>query len=769
MAGIRLRVAAWLRANWARTIPVVVLVAVVAGAALSLAVGARRTATAPDRYTAAHGGDADLSLFQFEGPPLIDAVRDLDGVERAYATTFVGAGPVGDDGLVLDNINPFAGDDDANGAELVEGRFTDDAASDEFTVNESLAELMDLDIGDRLRNISLSQEQVSANDFDVENPGGPTFEATLVGIVSTPSDFDNPFPTITYSNGLLDAHPDIGIVATLMTVFVEDDVAPSDVYGQIQALPFGDTVFESDEQMVTQSSRDAVGFQVTALWIVTIVALVAAALVAGQLIARHLRTTAGERAPLQALGYRPRQIAAEAAIEGAAIGVIAAMLAAVVATLGSALFPLGVLRGFEPDPGPRLDVAVVVLGGIGLVVVVAVTAAIAAGRSAILPVARPRKATVADRLATAGAKPALVHGARFALGRSARRGVPPLAVIIGTAVSIVGLVGAFVVGLSVLRVGDEPERWGRNFDLIVGNPFLPAATDLVAAASVDPDVEELTAATAAGLVIDGQDITLLAFEPVIGNLLPVITAGRAPAAPDEIALGRAAARKLGYGIGDAVPVESDDGIVELALVGYVITPESAGDGSAMTFDGYAALDESATKNLVLVRMRDGAPAAAFERVQALATTPPDTSSTPSSVRSLERVGATPFLLAVVLAILSAALLAHNLITSGRERARDLAVMRALGADRRQLRGTLHWHATTVAVIGLAVGVPLGALLGARVFRYVADRIGVVSTPSIPPFLIAAVVIGVLLVANLAAAWPARLAARVQPAVVLRRS
>jgi hypothetical protein len=41
------------------------------------------------------------------------------------------------------------------------------------------------------------------------------------------------------------------------------------------------------------------------------------------------------------------------------------------------------------------------------------------------------------------------------------------------------------------------------------------------------------------------------------------------------------------------------------------------------------------------------------------------------------------------------------------------------------------------------------------FHYIANRIGVVSTPSIPLLLPVAVVAGIVAVANLAAAWPAR--------------
>src|SRR6188768_3740207 len=105
MAGVWMRVATWARANWRRTIPVVLLVAIAAGAASALAAGSRRTATAPDRYTAVHGGDPTAVLYQPYGPPLTDDVRALPEVEWAEAITFIAAFPLDRDGEVVFDSN----------------------------------------------------------------------------------------------------------------------------------------------------------------------------------------------------------------------------------------------------------------------------------------------------------------------------------------------------------------------------------------------------------------------------------------------------------------------------------------------------------------------------------------------------------------------------------------------------------------------------------------------------------------------------------------
>ena len=77
------------------------------------------------------------------------------------------------------------------------------------------------------------------------------------------------------------------------------------------------------------------------------------------------------------------------------------------------------------------------------------------------------------------------------------------------------------------------------------------------------------------------------------------------------------------------------------------------------------------------------------------------------------------------------------------------------------------QAVTVAVMGLALGIPLGVIVGRTSWRWVAD-----STPLlyVAPVALLAILIAIpatLALANLLAALPARRAALVRPAEVLR--
>jgi ABC-type antimicrobial peptide transport system permease subunit len=95
------------------------------------------------------------------------------------------------------------------------------------------------------------------------------------------------------------------------------------------------------------------------------------------------------------------------------------------------------------------------------------------------------------------------------------------------------------------------------------------------------------------------------------------------------------------------------------------------------------------------------------------------------------------------------------------------LLKALGFVRRQVAAAVCWQASVVALIGIAIGVPGGIAAGRVLWRVFATNFGVVPVAVVEPVLIAVLVAGVLAVANLLAAAPALLAARSDPARLLR--
>lgn len=762
VSAVWFRVSIVVRRRAASIVVAAVVIGVLAGLALALTAGTRRTASAPDRYTAWAGGDPDLQITQQAGLPLTDRVASLPGVSEAKGYTFVLSFPLSPkDGAPLLDLNPFAGQDDVVGARVVEGRFTDPDEPYEFTVNRPLARELErrfgTKVGDRFEFVSYSSDQVRGNvDLEKEAPALDPFTATLVGITESPTEFDEAGAQLVLSDALLDAHPDVGVVQSLIVAKVGSGTDPRSVLDAVRSMPAGVDAYGVPIRIVSDSARRAVSYQAFALWLVSALALAASAVIAAQIVARTLRVGDDERSVVTTLGWRSRDLAAERAIAGAVIGVIALPVAVAVAYAGSIPFPLGLLASLEPHPGATFDLLVLCVGLPAIVVVAGAAGAYAGARGSL---ARSRSAPSragATQLPADVGMP-LTVGMNFATSTvSGRR--PWRGIVLG-AIGLAGLVGSAFTGVALVDAVDTSARWGVDFDAMFGNPYIEAPGDLVTPLLDLDGVVDVTAANIGSVTIEGSDTSVLAFEPSKGDLEPVVLSGRAPVGDDEIALGAEVARKVGVGVGDDVEVQGVTGeSFPMEVVGIVVTPDMAGGGAAMTFGSYERTNPDATRNVVFVRFAPDAPAEVEEEVAAAIYSPPDSLATPVSIRALERVTAAPFILAGVFALVLAVSGTYLLVASVSGRSRELAVLRALGAERRQLRAVVRWQTALVVGAMVLIGVPVGILLARVVLRAVTTALGIVPTVDFPVLLVVACALVPLALADVVAilsAWRSR--------------
>jgi putative ABC transport system permease protein len=113
------------------------------------------------------------------------------------------------------------------------------------------------------------------------------------------------------------------------------------------------------------------------------------------------------------------------------------------------------------------------------------------------------------------------------------------------------------------------------------------------------------------------------------------------------------------------------------------------------------------------------------------------------------------LLAVVVAVLG---IVNTLVLAVVERTRELGLMRAVGATRRQVRTLVRRESVLMAVLGGLTGVGLGTLAGVALSRSLADS-GITSL-SVPVGTLVAYLLAATLVGVLAAVGPARRASRI---------
>ncbi len=140
---------------------------------------------------------------------------------------------------------------------------------------------------------------------------------------------------------------------------------------------------------------------------------------------------------------------------------------------------------------------------------------------------------------------------------------------------------------------------------------------------------------------------------------------------------------------------------------------------------------------------------------------------PAEIANYRTVGATPALLAGVLAAGAIGALGLTLVASVRQRRRQFALLKALGFTQRQLAASVAWQSSVAAVVGVLAGVPIGIALGRWLWTLFADGISAVPHPTVPIPAIVAVALGAVVFANVVSLIPGRIAARTRTSLLLR--
>jgi ABC-type lipoprotein release transport system permease subunit len=764
------RVGLVLRAQWRATAALALVIAIGIGVVLAFAAGAARTSTVPDRYTAAAGGDPDANVEQEGGRSRRSEVASLPGVASVDAASFVfGELAPRDGGSPLDAY-VFSGKADAVGRKLAAGRAPDPKVRGEFVASGNFLK-PGVAIGSKFELRVLSQADADRGGFEAMGEAGtrPSIvPAVLVGILNGPAELEpEPTPLVVFSDALLDDH-DIAVATTLMTVRLRPGTNFAALRAQLDALPDGKSLRLDHSQLVGSEVRTAVDGQARGFWLLALVAAATAVVALGQLLSRSVRLSAEERPRLEAIGFSRGQLLAESLSRAAVPTLIGAGLGVALAVCLSPVFPTGFVRRMEPDPGVRIDPAVLGLGVallFGALALWTFVVLLATGRPRREETAAPMLESVAASCPTGP----LATGVRFAFTRSSRDGGPVATGLVGVLVITAILTGAVVFGSSLGRLVTDGALFGHTYDFLIGSGGEELSAERREALVADRDVTGVTYyATGQGRV-GAATLGLAGMEPVKGDVAPRALTGRLPAADDEIALGRLLAHRLGVGTGSRLDIDGGRGVQRFRVAGLAVIPDiegldGVGQDAVVTIGGLRRLDPDARASAAVVKLREGAPAGTADRFGLNSS-----GERPAVIANLVRIRGVPFLLAWLVAALAVATVAHVMITSVRNRRRDVAVLRAIGADRWWITRTLHWQATVYSFVPLALGVPIGIVAGRVVFELFANSVGAVPDASFPFILLAAVLVGFVVLANVAAEVPARLARRLAPGPLLGRN
>jgi hypothetical protein len=354
-------------------------------------------------------------------------------------------------------------------------------------------------------------------------------------------------------------------------------------------------------------------------------------------------------------------------------------------------------------------------------------------------------------------------GVRMALERRTGRDSLVRTGTLAATFGVLAVVAVFTVRHGILETVDDPARAGQTWELA----YYPALSERVI--EQNPDIAAAAKVRRAQIDLDGVAVGVYAMHPIGTPIDTVVISGRAPGSPDEIALGPSSAQVLGVGVGDTVAA----GARSLTVVGTVLLWEEGGhsaydEGGWMTNAGFARTHTTPLDwEYDFIHVRPGADPVAVDR-QLLAAGAVESPAwpPPAAVRNLNTARRIPVYLSLLFAVMGVGAVGYAIVATARRR-RDVATLRALGMSRRSAISTLAWQASTVAVIGVAFGVPLGVIVGDLVWKWISDAMPLqYVTPTLAPTTLLVIPVALLAV-NLAAVWPAWSNLRPSPAAVLR--
>lgn len=804
MTPIWLRTRSELRARWRAALGLAIVIGLSGGVVMAAAAGARRTESAYPRLLVAQNGTQGLlvsdpgAFFGFASLDF-DKIRAMpEVVDTASIAIFVGfwrtpsgklLTPIGDRNPVVSFASPDGRFDHAlNRMRAREGRLPDQSRSDEAAVSYEAATRYGIRVGDVLVAMLPTQADLRSTSEDLKTTG-PTLPIRVTAITIAPGELAGGvgYPPIHLTPAFYAAYAKLSPQFRALAFKLKDDslIAPFLSRVQSTAVIGGPKASHRPEFLSLLDNARAIErtshVQAVALWLLALLTGVATLLILVQSIARQTLLESSDYQTLSALGLARGQLFGIAMIRTALVAIVGTFIAALMAFGLSPLMPIGISRIAELHPGLQFDGLVLGLGAAGMAVLVMLAGlypAMRVSRAGMITrfqQGQRRPSVVADLFARTGFSPPSVAGVRMALesGRG-HNTVPVRSTIIGAVIAITAVATALTFGASLDHVRTSPRLQGWNWDASLGDDFDPEnAARVLPVLRGNPFVEAISAGGAATVSAGGHDIGVVGMDQIAGRITPVLLDGHEPFRDDEIVLGARTMRETGAKIGDSISLSAGARHKELRVVGRAVAPSIAneafsGRGGFMTFAALRELLPSNAEDIYLFTARPGKLKEAItgirSRLPGLAL---QTGPSSGDVSELTRVRGLPLVLAGVLALLGAATMAHLLVTAIRRRRTDLAILKTLGFVRGQVRSTVAWQASALAICALAVGLPLGVVAGRWSWSLLASQIGFPSEPDVRLGTLLLTIPGALLIVNAIAAFPARAAARMQPADVLR--
>ena len=338
-----------------------------------------------------------------------------------------------------------------------------------------------------------------------------------------------------------------------------------------------------------------------------------------------------------------------------------------------------------------------------------------------------------------------------------------LALVTLVATLAAGIVNSFESAVNDLFTGD--------YAITAQNNFSPIPTDAAEAAAQAPGVTAIGNVRTGEVLVFGGPTFATAVDPGMADVIDLewkegsqevfSTLGE-----DGVFVDDGTADDEGLELGSSVTVTFPDGTSRRFAVEGIFDPPAAGSPFGEVTISSAVWDEQipSPRNLFsFLRMEGGATDA---NQAALDTALGDFPNAKAQTRQAfidNQISGLSAILNILYVLLALSILVslfgivNTLVLTVFERTREIGMLRAIGMTRRQIRRMIRHESVITALIGAAVGIVLGVVLAALLIWRVDFIEFSFPTVQVIVFVIAAIVVGIV-----AAIFPARRAAKLDP-------
>ncbi len=313
----------------------------------------------------------------------------------------------------------------------------------------------------------------------------------------------------------------------------------------------------------------------------------------------------------------------------------------------------------------------------------------------------------------------------------------------------------------------------------------------VAEAAGNDEVQNVWVIGSDGKLVGGNGPPSFGFnytdtKAITGNQILTLASGALPTGPGEIALDESTAKKGGYRIGDTVTLSTPGKVSSLKakLVGLVRFGSQGGlVGAALTIfdkswmqdlffhgrDVYTGISLTAAAGYSQAQVADAANTVLPPGDQAREGDKVAKEGEDAIGKALGFINIFLLVFAAVAMVVGTFLIINTFSILVAQRSRELALLRAMGASRRQVNRSVLTEAFTVGLVGSTMGIAVGYLLAIglkALFGAIGLDLGSASFPLEPRTVAVSYLVG-LVVTMIAAYLPARRASKIAPVAAMR--